>query len=156
MYVDICNHPHKVVLILQSFLTLSHHKTQSSIATGSSSWSYPEFALSWCMKVLSGKSTLMSLRVGIQEWTSLMCSSLLLQQNWACIVIWMAIKMEGQWLCICCLEEGCFQNLLKEKRWSFLLFPSIFFSIHFVNVLAKAMSTCTSEVFDHIEIWSLV
>ena len=80
-------------------LTLSRHFSQSSIASGRSSGLHPLFSHSCCMYVRAGRPTFARPHVGVHRSTSLMSSSLLLQQCPACLVrlAWIVFVMGGWW-----------------------------------------------------------
>ena len=67
-------------------LTLSRHFPQSFIASGRSSGPHPVSSHSCCMYVLAGRPAFARPYVGVHRSTSLMSSSLLLQQCSACLV----------------------------------------------------------------------
>ena len=74
--------------------------------------------------------------IGVHRKTSLMSSSLLLQQSPACLfrLIWMVLEMGGRWQYICCFVGYCFQDLSNIACSILVQFPSSFFSICFVSV----------------------
>ena len=80
-------------------LTLSRHFSLSFIASGRSSGLHPVSSHSCCMYVLAGRPALARLYVGVDRSTSLMGSSLLLQQCPACLVrlTWIVFVMGGRW-----------------------------------------------------------
>ena len=61
-------------------LSLSHHPSTSAIALGKSTRRHPVFVPCWWMKIFASQWTLVCLCVGVHKRTSLMSSSLLLQQ----------------------------------------------------------------------------
>ena len=67
-------------------LTLSRHSSLSFIASGRTSGLHPVSSRSCCMYVLAGRPALARPYVGVHRSTSLMKSSLLLQQCPACLV----------------------------------------------------------------------
>ena len=73
---------------------------------------------------------------GIHWRTSLMSSSLLLQQCPLCIVhlIRMVFEMGGSWPYSCCFVGCCFHDLFNIARSIFVQLSSSFFSIHLVSV----------------------
>ena len=80
-------------------LILSRHFSLSFIASGRSSGLHPVSSHSCCMYVLAGRPTLARPYVGVHRSTSLMSSSLLLQQCPACLVrrTWIVFVMGGRW-----------------------------------------------------------
>ena len=80
------HHHHHVAPPARISLTLSRHFSQSFIASGRSSRLHPASSHSCCMYVRAGRPTLAHPYVGVHRSTSLMSSSLLLQQCPACLV----------------------------------------------------------------------
>ena len=90
------------------------------------------FLLSSCLS-----SNICSFRVkGPMRKTSIMSSSLLLQQCSACLVrlIWIVLEMRDKWSYSCCLVGCCFQDLFSTGRSIFVELPSRFFSMRLVSV----------------------
>ena len=79
-------HHHHVAPPARISLTLSRHFSLSFIASGRSSGLHPVSSHSCCMYVRAGRPTLAHPYVGVHRSTSLMSSSLLLQQCPACLV----------------------------------------------------------------------
>ena len=77
---------HHVVPPARISLTLSHHFSLSFIASGSSSGLYPVSSQSCCMYVRADRPAFARPYVGVHRSTSLMSSSLLLQQCHACLL----------------------------------------------------------------------
>ena len=77
------NHHHHIALVAQISLTLSRHSSLSFITLGRSSGQHPVSSHSCCMYVRAGRPAFC---VGVHKSTSLMSSSLLLQQCPACLV----------------------------------------------------------------------
>ena len=75
------HHHHHVVPPAWISLTLSRHFSLSFIASGRSSGLHPVSSHSCCMYVLAGRPALARAYVGVRWSTSLMSSSLLLQQQ---------------------------------------------------------------------------
>ena len=92
------HHHHHVVPLARISLTLSRHFSLSFIASGRSSRLHPVSSHSCCMCILAGRHAFARLYVGIHRGTSLMSSSLLLQQYPACMVrlSWILFVMGGQ------------------------------------------------------------
>ena len=89
-------------------LSLSHHPSLSSTAPGRSSKLHP----------LAGWTTLVRSCVGIRRKTSLMNSSLLLQQwpAWLIHLNWVICEMGRKWPYSCCFMGCCFQDLFRIGR----------------------------------------
>ena len=84
--ISVHHHHHHVAPPARISLTLSRHFSLSFIASGRSSGLHPVSSHSCCMYVRAGRPTLAHPYVGVHRSTSLMCSSLLLQQCPACLV----------------------------------------------------------------------
>ena len=80
------HHHHHIVLLARISLTLPRHFSLSFIASGRSSGLHPVPSHSCCMYVRAGCPAFAWLYVGVHRSTSLMSSSLLLQQCPACLV----------------------------------------------------------------------
>ena len=93
------HHHHHVVPQARISLTLSRHFSLSSIASGKSSGLHPVSLHSCCMYVRAGRPAFAQPYVGVDGSTSLMSSSLLLQQCPACLVnlTWIVFVMGGRW-----------------------------------------------------------
>ena len=80
-------------------LTLSRHFSLSFIASGRSSGLHPISSHSCCMYAQAGHPAFARPHVGVHRSTSLMSSSLLLQQCPACLVhiTWIVFMMGGRW-----------------------------------------------------------
>ena len=98
-----------VVSQAQISLTLSRHFSLSFIASGRSSELHPISSHSCCMYVRAGRSAFTRPYVGVHRSTSLMSSSLLLQQCPACLVrlTWIVFVMGGRWPYSWCLVGYC-------------------------------------------------
>ena len=96
-------------------LTLSRHFSLSFIASGRSSGLHPVSSHSCCMYVRAGRPTLAHPYVGVHRSTSLMSSSLLLQQCPAClvrrtcIVFVMGGKCPYSWSLVGCCRQDLFK-----------------------------------------------
>ena len=90
---------HHVMPLAQISLTLSRHFSLSFISSGRSSRLHPVSSHSCCMYVLAGHPAFARPYVGVHRSTSLMSSSLLLQQCPACLVrlIGIVFVMGGRW-----------------------------------------------------------
>ena len=80
------HHHHHIVLAARISLTISRHSSLSSIALGRSSGQQPVSSHSCWMYIRAGRPAFARPCVGIHKSTSLMSSSLLLQQCPACLV----------------------------------------------------------------------
>ena len=95
-------------------LTLSHHFSLSFIASGRSSGLHPVSSHSCCMYVRTGRPAFARPYVGVHRSTSLMSSSLLLQQCPACLICltWIVFVMGGRWL-----YSWCFVGCCCQEQW---------------------------------------
>ena len=93
-------HQHHVVPLARISLTLSRHFSLSFIASGRSSGLHPVSSQSCCMYVRAGLPAFAWPYAGVHSSTSLMSSSLLLQQCPACLIRLTCIVfvMGGNWL----------------------------------------------------------
>ena len=97
-------HHHHVVLLARISLTLSRHFFLSFIASGRSSGLHPVSSHSCCMYVQAGCPAFARPYVGVHRSTSLMSSSLLLQQCPACLVrlTWIGGRWPYSWCLVGC------------------------------------------------------
>ena len=110
-------------------MTISLHPSLSLIILGRSSMQHPVSAQSWSMYVFAGRPTLACLCAGFHRRTSLMSSSLLLQQCPAC-----PVRLTRRWP-YSCFPVGCyFHALFRISRIILVQLPSCLFSSHFVRV----------------------
>ena len=86
IYIYVYHHHHHVVLVARISLTLSRHFSLSFIASGRSSGLHPVSSHSCWMYVCASRPAFTQPCVGVHKSTSLMSSSLLLQQCPACLV----------------------------------------------------------------------
>ena len=88
------------------------------------------------MYVRAGRPAFARPCVGVHKSTSLMSSSLLLQQCPACLVrlTWIVFVIGGRWPYSWCLVGCCRQDLFKITRSILVQLPSSFFSSRFVRV----------------------
>ena len=109
------HHHHHVVPFARISLTLSRHFSLSFIGPGRSSWLHPVSSHSCCMYVRAGRPAFARPYVGVHMSTSLMSSSLLLQQCSACLVClnWIVFVMGGRWPYNWCLVGCCRQDLFS-------------------------------------------
>ena len=112
------HHHHHVVPLAWISLTLSRHFSLSFISFGMSSGLHPVSSHSCCMYVLSGRPAFARPYVGVHRSTSLMSSSLLLQQCPACLVrlTLIVFVMGGRWPYSWCFVECCRQDLFNIAR----------------------------------------
>ena len=122
MYIYVCiymyiyiYHPHHVVPLARISLTLSYHFSLTFIASGRSSGIHPLSSHSCWMYVQAGRPAFDWPYMGVHRSTSLMSSSLLLQQCPACLVrlTWIVFVMGGRWPYSWCLVGFCRQNLFN-------------------------------------------
>ena len=99
-------------------LTLSRHFSLLFIASGRSSGLHPVSSQNCCMYVWAGHPAFALPYVGVHRSTSLMSSSLLLQQYPACLVhlTWIVFVMEGRWPYSWCFVGCCLQDLFNIAR----------------------------------------
>ena len=111
-------HHHHVVPLARISLTLSHHFSRSFIASGRSSGLHPVSSHSCCMSVRADRPAFALQYEGVHRSTSLMSSSLLLQQCSACLVCltWIVFVMGGKWPYSWCLVRCCRQDLFNIAR----------------------------------------
>ena len=103
------HHLHHVALVAQISLTLSRHSSLSLIALGRSSGKHPVSSHSCWIYVRAGRPAFARPCVGVHKSTSLMNSSLLLQQCPACLVrlTWIVFVIGGRWPYSWCLVGCC-------------------------------------------------
>ena len=109
------HHYHHVVPLARISLILSRHFSLSFIASGRSSGIHPVSSYSYYMYVRAGRPAFAWPYAGVHRSTSLMSSSLLLQQCPACLVYlaWIVFVMGGRWPYSWCLVECCRQYLFN-------------------------------------------
>ena len=93
------HHHYHVMPPARISLTLSRLSSLSSIASGRSSKLHPVSSQSCCMCVRAGRPAFVRPNEGVHRSTSLMSSSLLLQECPACLVrlTWIVFVMGGKW-----------------------------------------------------------
>ena len=113
---------HHVVPLARISLTLSHHFSLSFIASGRSSGLHPVSSHSCCMYVRAGHPAFARPYAGVHRSTTLMSSSLLLQQCPACLVrlAWIIFVIGGRWPYSWCLVRCCCQDLFYKFYTIFL------------------------------------
>ena len=111
------NNHHYVVPLARISLTLSLHFSQSFIASGWSSGLHPVSSHSCCKYVQAGRPAFARPYVGVHWSTSLMSSSLLLQQCPACLVrlTWIVFVMGGRWPYSCFILSVRFDSHLIDS-----------------------------------------
>ena len=109
---------HHIALVARISLTLSRHSSLSFIALGRSSGQHLVSSHRCWMYVRAGRPAFARPCVGIHKSTSLMSSSLLLQQCPACLVrlMWIVFVIGGRWPYSWCLVECCCQDLFRIAR----------------------------------------
>ena len=109
------HHHYHVVPLARIYLTLSCHFSLSPIASGRSSGIFSVSLHSCWMYVRAGRHAFSRSYVGVHRSTSLMSSSLLLQQ---CPVrqTWIVFVIRGRWPYSWCLVGCCRQVLFKIAR----------------------------------------
>ena len=109
------HHHHHVVPLARISLILSRHFFLSFITSGRSSELQSVTSYSCCMYVRAGRPAFARTYVGGHRSTSLMSSSLLLQQCLACLVhlTWIVFVMGGRWPYSWCLVGCCHQDLFN-------------------------------------------
>ena len=116
------HHHYHVVPLSRISLTLSRHFSLSFIASGRSSGLHPVSSQSCCIYVLASRRALARPNFGVHRSTSLMSSSLLLQQFPVCLVrlTWIVFVMGGRWPYSWCFVRCCRQDLFNIARNIFL------------------------------------
>ena len=114
-------------------LTLSRHLSLSFIASGRFSGLHPVSSQSCCMYVRAGRPAFARPCEGVHRNTSLMSSSLLLQQCPACLVclIWIVFVIGGRWPYSFCFVVCCLQDLFNIAHVK--IFSSHLVSVHVVH-----------------------
>ena len=109
------HHHHHIALVARISLTLSRHSSLSFIVLGRSSGQHPVSSHSCWMYVCDGRPAFARPCVGVHKSTSLMSSSLLLQQCPACLVrlTWIVFVIGGRWPYSWCLVGCCRRDLFK-------------------------------------------
>ena len=109
-------------------LTLSRHFSLSFTASGRFSGLHPVSSHSCCKYVLAGRPAFARPYVGVHRSTSLMSSSLLLQQCPACLIrlTWIVFVMGSRWPYSWCLVGCCRQDLFNIALSILVQLPSSF------------------------------
>ena len=117
-------------------VSLSCHFSRSFIPSSRSSGLHPVSSQSWSMHVPAGHPAFARPYVGVHRSTSLMSSSLLLQQCPACLVLltWIVFVMGRRWPYSWCFLGCCLQDLFSIACSILVYLPSSFFSSRFVSV----------------------
>ena len=121
--IYIYHHHHHIALVERISLTLCRHCSLSFIALGRSSGQHPVSSHSCWMYVRAGRPAFARPCVGIHKSTSLMGSSLLLQQCPACLVLltWVVFVIGDRWPYSWCLW-GVAARTCSGLHAAFLLF----------------------------------
>ena len=108
---------HHVVPLARISLTLSRHFSLSFITSDRSSGLHPVSSHSCWMYVRAGRPAFARPYVGVHRSTSLMSSSLLLQQcpAWLFRLTWIVFVMGGRWPYSWCLV-GCCRERERERE----------------------------------------
>ena len=124
------------MLVARLSLILSRHFSLSFIASGRSSGLHPVSSHSCWMYVRAGRPAFARPCMGLHKSTSLMSSSLLLQQCPACLLRLTRIVfvIGGRWPYSWCLVGCCRQDLFKIARSILVQLLSSIFSSRFVRV----------------------
>ena len=104
------HHHHHHVPPARISLTLSRHSSLSFIVSGRSSGLHPVSSHSCCMYVRAGRPAFAWPYLGVHRRTSLMSSSLLLQQCPACLTL-IVFVMGGRWLYSWGFVGSCLQAI---------------------------------------------
>ena len=140
-FIHVNHHRHHVMPLAWISLTLSRHFSLLFIASGRSSGLHPVSSHSCCMYVRAGRPAFARPYVGVHRSTSLMSSSLLLQQCPACLVRLTCIvfMMGGRWPYSWCLVGCCHQDLFNIALW-FPLLKFLFFYGFVINTICIQIS----------------
>ena len=132
------------MLVARISLTLSRHSSLSFIALGRSSGQQPVSSHSCWMYVRAGRPAFARPCVGIHKSTSLMSSSLLLQQCPACLVrlTWIVFVIGGRWPYSWCLVGCCCQDLFR-------IIYKIFLFLIPIEVPVGVPTMGQIEIFNH-------
>ena len=112
------HHHHHVVPLARISLILSRHFSLLFIASGRSSGLHSVSSHSCCMYVLAGRPAFARPYVRVHRSTSLMSSSLLLQQCPSCLVrlTWIVFMVGGRWPYSWCFVGCCRLDLFNIAR----------------------------------------
>ena len=139
------------MLVARISLTLSRHFSLLFIASGRSSGQHPVSSHSCWMYVRAGRPALARPCVGVHKSTSLMSSSLLLQQCPACLVrlTWIVFGIGGRWPYSWCLVGCCRQDLFKiiYYHFCFQLYFISFLQLHRLKLTSKNIYTTKISLF---------
>ena len=144
--IKLLNHHHRhVVLVARISLTLSRHSSLSLIALGRSSGQHPISSHSCWMYVRAGRPAFARPCVGVHKSTSLISSSLLLQQCPACLVRlnkgWYDVKSSNQPFTCLSIHSSLYLYLCiylptSTCLWMpIILFMSLFISITLTDTI---------------------
>ena len=130
------HHHHHVLWVVQISIASLMIRPYRPSASGRSSRLHPVSVLGCCRYVLVSSQTL-ALPCEVAHWrTTLMGSSLPLQQcpKFLVRLIWMVFEMGDKWLYSRCFDECCLQDLFNTARSILVQLPSTFFSIRLLSV----------------------
>ena len=133
------HHHHHIALVARISLTLSRHSSLSFIALGRSSGQHPVSSHSCWMYVRAGRPAFARPCVEVHKSTSLMSSSLLLQQCPACLarLTWIVFVIGGRWQYSWCLVGCRCQDLYKNKFTQLFIQTQIFILIRIYTYLHR-------------------
>ena len=155
----VVNHHHHVVPLARISLTISRHFSLSFIAFGRSSGLHPVSSHSCCMYVRASRPAFAWPYVGVHRSTSLMSSSLLLQQCPACLfrLTWIVFVMGARWPYSWCLVGCCLQDLFNIAHKILVKLPSSFFSNRLVSVrvVHPYSSIDTTAAWKKLQTWPI-
>ena len=155
----ILHHHHHIVLAARISLTLSRHSSLSFIALGRSSGQQPVSSHSCWMYVRAGRPAFAR---PIHKSTSLMSSSLLLQQCPACLVrlTWIVFVIGGRWPYSWCLVGCCCQDLfriaLRNQKFIKLIFDARWFVSSSSLYVQYNIYLCVSWSWIRVDLWFMV
>ena len=143
------HHHHHIVLAARISLTLSRHSSLSFIALGRSLGQQPVSSHSCWMYVRAGRPAFARPCVGIHKSTSLMSSSLLLQQCPACLVrlTWIDFVIGGRWPYSWCLVGCCCQDPQQVLWIIYIYIYYYYYYYHYYYYLIRAFHICVSRWF---------
>ena len=136
------NHYHHVVPPAQISLTLSRHFSLSFITSSRSSGLHPVSPHSCCMYVLAGRPALARPYVGVHRSTSLISSSLLLQQCPACLVhLFVSVQVVHPYSSIDMTAAWKKLHFILSVRSDFHMTDSLSIAVHaFVSHVSMSFS----------------
>ena len=153
-------HHHHIALVARISLTLSRHSSLSFITLGRSSGQHPVSSHSCWMYVRADRPAFAHPCVGIHKSTSLMSSSLLLQQCPACLVrlTWIVFVIGGRWPYSWCLVGCCCAKLRRgflmqsQRKTTRNVLVAVLVEL---DELSSSPSDIHSSVCEHKSLWAL-